>query len=61
MDEILKMQFDKIDNYFFIIQDLAERANDEFSIAIKQVCLDAMKYSRSVQKAFELENNKPGA
>lgn len=61
MDEILKIQFDKIDNYFFIIQCLAERANDEFSIAIKQVCQDAMKYSWSVQKAFELENNKPGA
>lgn len=30
-----------IDNYFFIIQIIAERANDEFAISIKQVCEDA--------------------
>lgn len=35
-------QSDVIDNYFFIIQTIAERANDEFAIAIKQVCRDAM-------------------
>ena len=43
-------QFDVIDNYFFIIQTIAERANDEFAIAIKQVCKDAMKYTWSIQK-----------
>ena len=37
-------QIETIENYFFIVQTIAERANDEFSEAIKQVCKDAMKY-----------------
>lgn len=41
MDE---KQIETIENYFFIVQTIAERANDEFSEAIKQVCKDAMKY-----------------
>ena len=43
-------EWDKIDNYFFIIQVIAERANDEFATAIKQVCKDAMKYTWNLQK-----------
>lgn len=41
MDE---KQIETIENYFFIVQTIAERANNEFSEAIKQVCKDAMKY-----------------
>lgn len=37
-------QIETIENYFFIVQTIAERANDEFSDAIKQVCKDAMTY-----------------
>ena len=37
-------QIETIENYFFIVQTIAERANDEFSEAIKQVCKDAMNY-----------------
>ena len=37
-------QIETIENYFFIVQTIAERSNDEFSDAIKQVCKDAMKY-----------------
>lgn len=37
-------QIETIENYFFIVQTIAERANDEFAEAIKQVCKDAMKY-----------------
>ena len=43
-------EWDKIDNYFFIIQTIAERANDEFTEAIKQVCMDAQEYTWSLQK-----------
>lgn len=46
----MEEEFDVIDNYFFIIQTIAERANDEFAIAIKQVCKDAMKYTWNIQK-----------
>ena len=37
-------QIETIENYFFIVQTIAERSNDEFGEAIKQVCKDAMKY-----------------
>lgn len=37
-------QIETIENYFFIVQTIAERANDEFSEAIKLVCKDAMMY-----------------
>lgn len=37
-------QIETIENYFFIVQTIAERANDEYSEAIKQVCKDAMNY-----------------
>lgn len=50
MNKPTEEDFDVIDNYFFIIQIIAERANDEFAIAIKQVCKDAMKYSWNLQK-----------
>ena len=43
-------QFDVIDNYFFIIQTIAERASDEFADAIKQVCKDAVKYTWSIRE-----------
>lgn len=46
MDE---KQIETIENYFFIIQTIAERSNDEFSAAIKQVCKDAMKYMWQLQ------------
>ena len=50
MNKPTEEDFDVIDNYFFIIQIIAERANDEFAIAIKQVCKDPMKYSWNLQK-----------
>lgn len=37
-------QIETIENYFFIVQTIAERANNEYSEAIKQVCKDAMNY-----------------
>ena len=41
MDE---KQIETIENYFFIVQTIAERTNNEYSEAIKQVCKDAMNY-----------------
>lgn len=37
-------QIGTIENYFFILQTIGERSNDEFGEAIKLVCKDAMKY-----------------
>jgi hypothetical protein len=37
-------QIETIENYFFIVQTITERANNEFTEAIKQVCKDAMNY-----------------
>lgn len=37
-------QIETIETYFFIVQTIAERANDEFSEAIKQVCKDELKF-----------------
>lgn len=46
-------QFDTIYSYFLIIQTMAERTDDEFSDAIKQVCKDAMKYTWDLQKELQ--------
>ena len=41
--------WDKINNYFFIIQVIAERANDECAAAIMQVAKDAMNFTWKLQ------------
>lgn len=46
-------QLEKIYNYFLIIQTMAERTNDQFSDAIKQVCKDAIKYTWDLQKELQ--------
>ena len=50
-------EWDKIDNYFFVIQIIAERANDEFADAIKLVCDDAQKYTWSLQKELGMRSD----
>lgn len=43
MEQLTEQDFDKLDNYLFIIKTLAERSADEYGDAIAQVCMDAMK------------------